>query len=464
MFGAFFYGFVDEDQVRSYKRISFLADKMDKNDFMMANSPYSLLYEKLVAREPAAIHLNSPSSPPMILKLPTHESDHVHREMELVGPHVTSDPSIEGIDEFGTNTFQIYIWMASPVVRSDSSSDLNARTDQQPANQIAPPPTPLAILNLASPANLQPQSHGDDGMETDTEFEELQAMRARQIERETQVQEDAEMMDATEGQDVVMKDIETVIINLSDDNEFDHCWEFDDNSEDSDSPPKVKEMKPVIAPSGVVVKVEKGWWAEDEERRKKRIARHLEREEKERERKQKEKELVEANAKLIRLELENKTQISAFSSQLEEMKRLISLQASQAWASSSKALPPPPPVLESSTPKIHVHHQLLDLPHSRVGDKEQATSSAQDDVIASTPAPYVPSVASIDQAMFEVLPQLRDVCASTDLWAGLSNQTFLHLLDIRDVVRSRTSGCLVGRSVCGVKLHLLGAPVKDSDC
>ena len=252
-------------------------------------------------------------------------------------------------------------------------------------------------------------------MEMDTEFEELQAMRPRQIERKTQVQEDAKMTDTTEGQDVVMKDIETVIINLSDDDEFDHPREYDDDSEDSDTPPKVKEMKPVIAPSGVVVKVEKGWWAEDEERRRKRIVRHQEMEEKERERKQKEKELAEANAKLIQLELENKAQIRAFSTQLEEMKRLISFQASQAWASSSQAPPPPPPVPESSTPEMHVHHLLSDLPHPLVGDKEQAMSSAQDDIIASTSAPHVPSVASPDQTMFEVLPQLRDVSALTDV-------------------------------------------------
>ena len=204
------------------------------------------------------------------------------------------------------------------------------------------------------------------------------------------MEEDAKMTEATEGQDVVMKDIETVIINLSDDDEFDHCRESDDDSKDSDGPSKVKEMKPVIAPSCVVVKVEKGWWAEDEERRKKRITHHLEREEKEQERKQKEKELAEANAKLIQLELENKAQISTFSSQLEEMKRLINFQASQAWASSSTALPPPPHVPQSSMPAMHVHHLVTDLPHPRVEDMEQATSSAQDDIIASTPAPHVP--------------------------------------------------------------------------
>ena len=154
---------------------------MDKNDFMMANSPYSLLYKKPVAREPTAILINSPSLLPMILKSPLHESDPVNREMELVGPHVNSDPSVEGIDDFGTNTFQIYTWMASLALPCDSFSDLNAGTDEQQANQPAPPPTPLAIASPASPPILQPQSHGDDDIEMDTEFEELQAMREGQI-------------------------------------------------------------------------------------------------------------------------------------------------------------------------------------------------------------------------------------------------------------------------------------------
>ena len=262
---------------------------------------------------------------------------------------------------------------------------------------------PLDIASPASPPILQLQSHGDDGIETDTEFEDVQAMREGQMHRETEVEEDAEMTEAMEGEDVVMKDIETVFINLSDDDEFDHHQESDDDSEDLDGPSKVIEMKPVIAPSGVIVKVEKGWWAEDEERRKKRIACHLE-EEKEQERKQKEMELAEANAKFIQLELENKAQISAFSSQLEEMKRLTSFQASQAWASLSTAQPPPPPVSQSSMPAMHVLHVVADLPHPRVRDMENATSSAEVNVIASTPAPHVSSVPSSDQSMLEVLP------------------------------------------------------------
>ena len=108
MFGAFFYVFVDKDQVKSYMAISYLVDKMDPNDFMMANLPYSLLYEKPVLRDPVVVHSNSPPLPPTTLESSMQETDQTQKEREHVGPHVTSDPGVHGIDEFGTNTFQIY--------------------------------------------------------------------------------------------------------------------------------------------------------------------------------------------------------------------------------------------------------------------------------------------------------------------------------------------------------------------
>ena len=121
---------MDKDQVRLYMRISYLADKMDMNDFMMANLPYLLLYKNPVPREPVVFHSNSLALPPMTLKSPSEETDSIQRETELVGPHVTSDPSVEGIDKFETNTFQIYTWMAFPAVPCVSSSELNAPIDQ----------------------------------------------------------------------------------------------------------------------------------------------------------------------------------------------------------------------------------------------------------------------------------------------------------------------------------------------
>ena len=137
----------------------------------------------------------------------------------------------------------------------------------------------------------------------------------------------------------------------------------------------------------------------------KRIARHEEKERKERERQQKDKELAEAKAKLIRLELESQKRMNDFNSQLQEIRMLIALQASQGWAASSQAPPPPPPVSFFKTP-VEEHVQVLEsqLRHPRVEGKDQATSLPHGDVIVSTPASQLPRIASPDQNIVEVLP------------------------------------------------------------
>ena len=306
MSGAFFYRFVERDQVKSYMVISYLVDKMDPNDFKMANLPYSLLYEKPVPRGPIEVHSNSPPSPPTTLESPTQVTDQIQREREHVGPHITPDPSVHGIDEFGTNTFQIHTWMATPAVPVELSVDLRASLDEQAVQESAPPPRPLAVASPGASAVVESQSHGNDGMETETEFELQRERRRKRKEIQTPVAEDVEMADPVGAQDVIINEEEKEIIDLGDDDdEVDHPQSSDDDSEDSDAPPRVMEMKPVIAPSGVVVKVEKDWWVLEEEKRMKRIARHKEKERKERERQQKDKELAEAKAKLIRLELES---------------------------------------------------------------------------------------------------------------------------------------------------------------
>jgi len=49
------------------------------------------------------------------------------------------------------------------------------------------------------------------------------------------------------------------VINISDNEEIDHCHKSNDDKEDDDGVSIVVEMKPVIAPLGGVVKVEKDW-------------------------------------------------------------------------------------------------------------------------------------------------------------------------------------------------------------
>ncbi len=79
MFGVYFYGFNDREDAKPYSKIALLANKMDKNDFLISNSPYSLLYDRPTNRGPVVVHSNSPPSPPMTLESPL--------ESNVVGNH-----------------------------------------------------------------------------------------------------------------------------------------------------------------------------------------------------------------------------------------------------------------------------------------------------------------------------------------------------------------------------------------
>lgn len=107
MFGAFFYGFVDREDVKGDLRIASLANRMDINDFMHSNSPYSSTFVRPISRGPVVVHSDSPPSPPMNLESPNDAAFVVMRQPESVGEHVSTDPGIQGIDQFGTNTFRI---------------------------------------------------------------------------------------------------------------------------------------------------------------------------------------------------------------------------------------------------------------------------------------------------------------------------------------------------------------------
>jgi hypothetical protein len=85
-------------------------------------------------------------------------------------------------------------------------------------------------------------------------------------------------------------------------------------------------VKPVMAPDGRVVKVEKDWWKMDKEKRERRIARKAEKEAKER-------EIAEANAKLLRVTEESQKQLHLLSSQVEMLMKAMSSQTGQPIAS-----------------------------------------------------------------------------------------------------------------------------------
>ena len=101
--------------------------------------------------------------------------------------------------------------------------------------------------------------------------------------------EDVTALDALVSDDVVLESSHPVeeavfpstkeegLIVISDDEDIDHPHSFDDDEEDHDGVPKVKEMKHLLLPSGSVIKVEKDYWKLEEEKRLKRIAWRAER-------------------------------------------------------------------------------------------------------------------------------------------------------------------------------------------
>jgi hypothetical protein len=284
MFGAFFYGFVDRDEDKSYRKIAYLADKMDKNDYMFVNSPYSLAYERPASRGPVLVNSSSPPSPPMKLDSPPMSTETTVRQREVMGPQTSDDPGVEGIDQFGTNTFQIYGWMVAPAFRPNPTA-----TDAAEESGVGEVPSAPLSPNLAQDIAVdavqtvpRPQDLGED-IETDDEWDQLQLEASRRAGQRSAAHEfhgpsvpvvgEADILLVQETQPKPSGPQEgDILIIVSDDEPIDHPHSSDDD-EDADGPPKIQEMKPVVAPNGVIVKVEKDWWAMDKEKRDKRIAR-----------------------------------------------------------------------------------------------------------------------------------------------------------------------------------------------
>jgi len=169
MFGAHFYGFVDSLDLKGFKRISFLVDKMDKNDFMFSNSPYSLEYVKRTSH--VLVVENENSSP---LATPMYDSPRVvpslrQRERGTLDPKVTNDPSIMEIDELGTNMFQVYMWMTLSTTSVEEMTQDTTLVEQTPlpAETVGRLALQWSILGQMQ----QPAAEGED-VEMDTKFEE----------------------------------------------------------------------------------------------------------------------------------------------------------------------------------------------------------------------------------------------------------------------------------------------------
>ena len=109
-------------------KISYLANGMDKNDFLFSNSLYSLTYVRSIPRGPIVVHSTSPPSPPATWDSPTQPPRFKERIREGMGPQTSTNPGIARLDEYKTNTFQVCAWLAAVVEQSYGDE---ARTHDQ---------------------------------------------------------------------------------------------------------------------------------------------------------------------------------------------------------------------------------------------------------------------------------------------------------------------------------------------
>ena len=191
------------------------------------------------------------------------------------------------------------------------------------------------------------------------------------------------------------------LIVISDDEDIDHPHSSDDDEEDHDGVPKVKEMKPLVLPSGSVIKVEKDYWKLEEEKHLKRIARRAEREAKDKELQDAVANTAETKAKMLRLQEELKVEIRMVQEQsLAQFSQLQSQMALLMQAMKSHSTPLQPPQLSATIPVVdQLGDFVLGLLHPRVEDKAPAESVGADDIVSSTPACQLLSPASPSEGL-----------------------------------------------------------------
>jgi len=71
------------------------------------------------------VHLDSPRLPPIMLESPSVEKVLVKYKREYFGLQINTNSRVHAIDQFGTNTFDIHAWMASPTLSVASTTSFS---------------------------------------------------------------------------------------------------------------------------------------------------------------------------------------------------------------------------------------------------------------------------------------------------------------------------------------------------
>ena len=357
MFGAYLYAFCDKDEARSLRIIGGLADKLDKNDFMFTNSPYSLSYRPPVGRELPVATSTSPLRDALRLSSPTDKASPVLRSKTTEGASTSADPGVEGIDEYGSNTFQIRTWFQDkhiPVkvpaeflgedVETDTEFENRRRSD---AGQVAPSEPPQVRTAVVAVAPPQVQT-------TDVDVAPPQKKK-----REYKVREG--FIDLTE----------------------------DDDDEEGDIPTTSEatfvDIKPILGPDGEV-KQEGDWWKMEEIKKEQKLKRKKLQEERDAEKDRQVAEAMkqakEAADRIAHLE----SQMAMFAQNFTN----FSQQSQGTAAPLSFSAPASVPVPDPMVVPLGLTRSGDDIMDRRPEDRSAQPLPAADDPVACTPASQLP--------------------------------------------------------------------------
>ena len=230
----------------------------------------------------------------MTLESPTNRVVVADRQTESVGAHVSTDPGVEGIDQFGTNTFRIRTWMESESHPVEVQPQRGNEAVEADTSWRIDGWSHLSDLTEDIETDLSSRINGGAISATDEDIETDQSSRINSSTNPIKLQEDvendadiqqqvmeqpAEQQVDPPGEDDDLTITKTVmdpkpdpkeIVALSDDDEMDHRHSSDD---DDNADLHQVEMKIVVGPKGQKIKVEKDWWKADLEAKERRIKR-----------------------------------------------------------------------------------------------------------------------------------------------------------------------------------------------
>lgn len=373
MYGLFFHGLSERLLSETHREMAKLADSMDMNDFLHANSPY--LADNTRRALAVSRELNSDSTPSAEVHMdsPADSMEEEDEQLQSPLPRPSPDQGSLGIDEFGTNTTALAHWRTRRATEREDEPPHGSAMDSDPLDTerishtvvpVDPAPGPEEnedIVPTSLDRSMPPDSVGHDPIPTQRLEESAAATSGGDQDPNLEAVGDLASSPVLPGA--------INVIDLSSDNEND------------DGSPSALAPVPVGEPSSTV-KEEAGFWES------KNLRRQLRMEEK--------KALDGKLQKALADQEETARKMAEMTAKLEEMQRALNgstLTPAQAapdskWGGHAVALD----ACTSQVSSLHIMQSAAQVTesHPRVEDNSVTDPPSMEDSILQSPVGEIP--------------------------------------------------------------------------